>query len=415
MFGVINRIRGYTRVKLVGDMPERFLNACCESQLEIISARRADELSMELLMPDAAVPRAEVVAAHSGFEIKLIKRGGGRRLGRSAVRRIFPAIMLMFIIGLLFWSKFYVWDIEVSGNGSVSAGRILDALSECGVECGAFWPAFSADNIRSELLYRIPELSWISVNMHGSLAEVIAVERREAPPLVLEGGSADIVADTEGFVRHVDALAGEAQVKAGAIVKKGDILISGAVESSYSPPRFLRAHGNIEAETDSSLTALLPAKQDRRSYTGAKKQKYALIIGNKRINFYSGSSISDAFCDKIISVWNIELPGLFSLPISIVRERSLVYENEGFKPDGYEAGKRLEIVLTETLVQRLGDGEVLGATLSFAETDGLMTATLRARCIENIGVIRELSEERKAEVEMKYTQKADDDTWQREE
>ncbi len=415
MFALMNRLRGYVRVLVSSDMPERFITDCIENGIVIISAERCDALRAELIMSESDLKAAEKLALRSGCELKVLKQGGGKRLAGSAAKRIAPIIMTVCFIGLLFWSKFYVWEIDIRGNEIVDTGEILDALGECGVECGAFWPAFSSDNIRSELLSRIPELSWITVNMHGSLAEVIAVERTIPPPLVFDGACADVIADCEGFVTKVEALVGEAKVKSGAAVSKGDVLISGVVESSYSPPRFLRSYGSVEAEINTALTAVSPASEQKRIYTGKKTRKFALIMGNNRINFYSGSSISDVFCDKIISVWKFEVPGIFSFPISFVCESSNVYEKQSADRDGYEVARLMEQILLQSLNNDIGDGEIIGSKLNYSDAEGMYTACLRARCRKDIGVSRTVSDERIAEAEMKFTQKADEDIWQREE
>lgn len=414
MFGKMNEMRGEVRLEVSGDMPERFLNGCAAMGLSVISARRIDAFSVSLTMPASQLEAAQAAALKCCCELKIIKEVGGRFWGRILRRRIIPAVLAALCVALLFWSKFYVWEIEVSGNETVPTGKILDALAEAGVESGEFWPAFSADNIRSEVLVRLPELSWITVNMRGSLAEVIAVERKEAPELVFEGESADIVAEKGGFVTAVNALTGKAEVKVGSAVREGDILISGAVESSFAPPRFLRSYGSVTAETNTELMAAVPENENIKSYSNEKKRRFALVIGDNRINFYSGSSISGAFCDKIISIWKLEAAGLFSLPISLVCETEVSYETQSVPADSLEAKNSLEESLRQALALDLGDGEVLSEKLSFAADGGLAIGTLRVRCSEEIGVLRPISKERRLEIETKFNQKADDDIWQRE-
>ncbi len=320
-----------------------------------------------------------------------------------------PLILMLIMIGLVFWSKFYVWDIELRGNENISDGDILSVLAQCGVESGAFWPAFSADSIRSQVLYRLPGLSWITVNMHGSLAEVIVVERNPPPEMIYEGECSNIVSDKDAFIIEVNALEGKSLVKAGDAVKRGDILISGIVESSYSPPRFLHCLGSIKAETNSSFTAVSPSVVQKKVPTGEKIRKYALIIGNKRINFYSGSSISHSFCDKIISVWSPEIKGVLTLPISIVKETSYFYSTEESEADYYAVSQELEYTLRENFSREINDGKIISEKLNFSKNDDLVISTLRVRCIENIGRTVAVSDDEIAQSRFEFSQKADDE------
>ena len=201
---------------------------------------------------------------------------------------------------------------------------------------------------------------------------------------------------------------GQSAVKAGDMVNVGDVLISGVLQSSFAKPCFTRAQGSVIAETNSEYIAVAPKERAVRCYDGGVSRKFALIIGNNRINFYSDSSISDAFCDKIISVWKAEAEGLFSLPVSIVRETLRFYEAEAVETDDHEARMKLEQTLKVAIAHGLGDGEVLSENISYSSGGGLIYACLRARCSEEIGVYVPLSDRQMAEINYIYEQKADE-------
>ncbi len=408
MYGFINRAKGIVLVRVCGDMPERFLNFCTGQGIELIGVKRIDDLTLEFAVASREKKALKSAALRLSCEIDFVSAVGSGRWLRMLRLRYIPALMVLALVAVLFVSKFYVWEISVVGNSTVPTGEILDVLTECGVESGAFWPDFSADNIRSEVLYRLPELSWITVNMRGSLAEVIVVERKETPEMVLEGENTDIVAARAGFVTKVDALAGQSCVAVGEAVEEGEILISGAVESSFAPPRFLRSLGSVTGEVNSSLTAMIPQNELQKEHEGRTKRKFALIIGDNRINFYSDSSISDGFCDKIISVWKAEADGLFSLPISLVCIEERSYVGESVPVDGAIAAAELETALRSQFALRNAEAEILNEKLSFGESGCLYTATLRTRCLCEIGESVPISDVRRNEVLTNYIEKADE-------
>ena len=395
-------------IRVEGAATEGFLNLCAQWGVELISVQRVDELSLRVSLPNGQLAAAEKAAGRSQCSVELLRRGFGARAGGAARRRAAALVLAAAFIALLFWSKFYVWEIEVSGNETVSTGEILTVLAQSGVETGAFWPGFSSEDIRSRVLVLLPELAWISVNMHGALASVEVVERTGAPELIYNGSPADIVAAKSGFVTAVSAPVGTALVKRGSAVSEGDILISGIVESSFAQPRFLRAYGSVTAETFTNIVAVSPEKTQAKTCTGREKSRFALIIGDKRINFYSDSSISDANCDTIISVWKAEIKGLFSLPVSIVRETARYYETSELSADSAEAAMLLESVLAAELEKQTGGGQVLDSDRKIYASDGLIYASLRARCLEEIGLVQAISPQRMDEINYTYQQKADE-------
>ena len=387
-------------------MTESFLNSCSCAGIELSNVKRVDPFCIELKIPFSHIKEAEKIAMSCLCDFELVNNS--RKWLRTARRKIVPIAVIISFIALIFWSRFYVWEIELKGNVNISDGEILSVLTQCGIESGSFWPAFSADSIRSEVLYAIPELSWITVNMRGSLAEVIVVERKLPPEMLYKSECSNIVADKDAFIVEINALEGKDLVKSGDAVKKGDVLISGIVESSYAPPRFLNYLGNVKAETNNIFIAIRPSQVQKRILTGEKKVKYALIIGNKRINFYSDSSISDSFCDKIISVWSPGINGILTLPVSIVKESAFSYSCEEFEADYQTCSGELEYSLRGNFSRVIKDCEIISEKLNFAKRDGLFISTLRVRCIEDIGSAVAVSEEEIAQSILEFSQKADD-------
>ena len=85
--------------------------------------------------------------------------------------------------------------------------------------------------VEKELVERFPELSWASVNMYGSKAEVEVREAEKSPEIEDTKTPSNLVAKKDGMVVLVKGYRGTNKVKEGDVVVKGDILISGIVEN----------------------------------------------------------------------------------------------------------------------------------------------------------------------------------------
>ena len=214
------------------------------------------------------------------------------------------------------------------------------------------------------------------------------------PVLFDPGTPTDVIASKTGFVTKLQVLRGAPQVQRGSAVLAGETLISGAVGSKFSGTYLVHSVGDAEAETYYELLAETPAQTQQKTYTGGKTTRWALIVGKNRYNFYRNSSICSATCDKINSVYNIGIRGLFSLPVSLVRETEREYALQPQRTDAADAVRAMEDALYAALLRSIGpDGAVLSEHWTSAESNGCYAVCLRARCSEHIGAETPMNEE----------------------
>ena len=102
-----------------------------------------------------------------------------------SIRHIFYTIgiVVMDVVLVLLTSSLFIWRIDVTGNETLTTGQILRCLDECGVRPGTYWPALSNDLVRNDMILCLPELRWLTVNVHGSRAEVIVREKDPLPDI----------------------------------------------------------------------------------------------------------------------------------------------------------------------------------------------------------------------------------------
>lgn len=385
VFSFLNALPGWAEAEVRGAEPAAFLNRCAGAGVVLLAAEAADDFTLRVRIPARQLSAAKRAAGRCQCELRLLSSGGAAAAARRHRRRWAFAAVLLLILALLAWSKLFLWEISVTGSETVSSARILDALAECGVDRGSFWPAFTSDNLRSELLVRLPELAWATVNVYGSRAEVLVRERVAKPELYDKSLPVSVTAEKTGFVTEVRALAGTACVKPGDAVSAGETLISAAAESAFSGRRLIHALGTVRAETYYELTAGVPLAAAQKTPTGDKTTRWALVIGKNRWNFYGNSGFCAADCDKMTQEYRLALPGLFSLPVAFVRETLTRYETENVPRDCAAAVRAAEEQLHAALLRAIGaDGEVKQEHFSCAERDGVLTVCLRAVCAENI-------------------------------
>ena len=390
---ITNLMRGCVSLTVKGAFPAGVLNRCARAGIEFWGAEPVDDYTLRLRIHRRDLPQVEELAKRALCTVEIGRRRGAPYVVRRLRKRYMLALGLVLCLAALAWSSLYIWEIDVTGNETVSRTEILRALDDCGVGVGSFWPAFVSDNIRSEVLVRVPELSWLTVNVKGSRAEVIVRERTPRPEVVDEKLPTDVVAEKSGLITEMNVLRGKALTQEGFTVLEGDVLVTGAVPSTFSPTRAVHAMAEIQARTWYTLTAGTPLTESVKSYTGEEETHYALVIGDTRINFYGSSGILDRNCDKIMEEYRLGVGDLFSLPVTLVRETGRQYGIVQREADARQARAELEQSLLERLTAEIGeDGQMVETAFSAAERDGWLYVTLRAECIEEIGALREMTE-----------------------
>lgn len=376
---------GYCRVEVCGAFPETVLNACAMQALELWDMKCEDDHTLRFCVYERDLPALEDIARRCMCDMSVLGTAGGSTRRRFLKNHVWLLVSLLVALGILAASSLFIWDIDVYGCDELSEGEVLRALSDCGVDCGAYWPALSVDMIRADMLTRLPELAWMTVNVSGSRAIVLVEERVEKPEIYIESAGADIVAARTGIIRRLSVLNGTPLVGTGQSVTAGETVISGTMESLSRDARYVRAQGGVTADTWYELSAVCPAQMQEKTPRAGVRRRFALKFGKTRYNFYFSSGNTVDGCDKIIHNYNAGIRGLFALPVTLVVEELRPYRLSGAVPaDTAAMGAWLEARLEDGL-----RGVVLSSSVTKGDNGGLAVVTLRAACRENIAQVKE--------------------------
>ncbi|MGE4354239.1 MAG: sporulation protein YqfD [Oscillospiraceae bacterium] len=382
----VERLRGYVEVSVSGGNPEKFLNLSTRRGILLTDCRSLSEVELRCIIPRRYIRAAEDCANKTQCELKVLRRRGASFTIGKVRRRYFLLAGLFTVLLLLGVSSLHIWDIEVVGNETVSKAEILNVLEDCGVYIGANWTEFRSDLIRSEALERLQNLSFLTVNVKGSRATVIVRERIPVPEMDYDREPCDIVAEKNGVIDTIHVFRGKAAVSRGSAVLKGDVLISGAVPG-ISETNQVSAFGEIKAQTYYTFSASESLEMQKKVPTGREARNYAIIFGGNRLNFYRNTGIFRDDCDTIYNEWKLEVKGLFTLPITVVRETRAQYELTPASKDPAEVETRLKNLLAARLKREVGEtAEIETYDFAVREDGDALTVTLRATCLEAIGV-----------------------------
>jgi similar to stage IV sporulation protein len=161
----------------------------------------------------------------------LQKKGAFSLIHFSKRRKGLVAGTVIFCLSLYLLSL-GIWNIGVEGNTGVAREEIVSVLKKHGVQRGILKKDLDLPELERILLLEIEDLSWVGASIQGVYLRIQVAERLPEP--VLDAEMLNLVASKDGLVADILVLAGQAEVKKGDTVSKGQLLISGKkVEKVY--------------------------------------------------------------------------------------------------------------------------------------------------------------------------------------
>ena len=175
---IYEKLKGRLDVEVCGAYVEGLLNAAALSAIALWDVRCVDDCTVRLRMYETDYPALAALSEKCMCELKPIGLSGGSRDRKLLRRRVWLLVFLLLMGLLLFVSSLFIWEIEVVGNEQLTDGQVLRALSRCGVDSGTCRYSVSTDLVRSQMLRELPELAWMTVNISGSRAVAVVMERQ---------------------------------------------------------------------------------------------------------------------------------------------------------------------------------------------------------------------------------------------
>ena len=334
--------------------------------LEPDAFRKYVALTAEMTIEDERVTRRGLFAFASGYKMRI-----GFFIGA------------VLCAALLAASSFFVWDINVSGQTGLSEKEILKTLEGYGLYIGAYIPNIDTMRLENELVIDTDELSYASINLRGTVAEVVVRERKEKDVENISLPS-NLVANCDGQIESIEVRGGMPTVKKGQIVKKGQLLVSGVIDSQAVGYRLVRARGEIYARISRSFTAEVPLVREKKSRTGEKKTRVTIRFFAKKINLFSNNDISFEKYDTIEEEKRLCLFDRVELPVFIIKTTYSEYVTETEKISEEQALSIAEKELAGQTEKTLSEAQILAREERTEINDGILTLYANIDCIADI-------------------------------
>lgn len=195
---------------------------------------------------------------------------------RYRVGIILGIFIFAFLMGI---SNFFVWEVEVNGNVQLSDEQIFRVCDKFGLHSGSIVFNIDVSQIEFELKREFPQIAWISINRVASKYFIEVSETKNKPDIVEQSTPCNIVAAFDGEILSVEPYGGLTLVKAGDVVTKNQLLVSGIHEIENSN-EIIYSHANakIIARVERNNEVKRSRCIVRSQKTGEKQNKKTLLI-----------------------------------------------------------------------------------------------------------------------------------------
>jgi similar to stage IV sporulation protein len=325
-------------------------------------------------------------AASEGIRLEITRTTGipfvfNKYKGRYGL--ILGSILGIFLI---FCSELFVWEITVTGNNTVDKKEIVTALEKYGVKRGAFIPDLEIINAEDDFLIENKDISSIAINIKGTYAEVVVLERTYPPEIEDKNAYYNIVASHDGIIEKVEALNGHPEVKKGDAVVEGQLLINSFMLGDLGTYRLTHAKGNVYARVTEKYTISIPLEQTEKIYTGKTDTVKSVKVLGKIINLFSDEEPPFEFYDMTASEEEKKLFGFVKTPLEVAQATYIEYTVNRYTITEDEAKQRAAEAFAKYLDRLTDEVKSYDCDGYFDTKNNAYTLTASIIVLKNIAV-----------------------------
>lgn len=244
----------------------------------------SEDITFNLRYSDLTALRKAV--RHSGAKVSLLHDGNTHRIHRFIKLNIPSIAAFIFALFLFFQAFQYIWSVEVSGADPELRDEAVGILENMGIKAGVRHSDLTLNQKSASMLYReVDQLSWSEFERKGSKL-LVTLREKDLNEKNIADQKAHLVATKTGTIQTLSVSAGTPLVKSGAVVKKGEVLVSGYIgREGYE--KAIAAEGTVHALTWYTVNVTMPVHNTVKKLTGEIHSEYALHMNSLKTPFIS--------------------------------------------------------------------------------------------------------------------------------
>lgn len=310
MQDVGRQLTGTVTFRAQGGLCERFLNLLTRGDTAIpLWDIVYEENAVTAVMRAADYRLVRPVARRTGTRVRAINKSGLPFCARPLMKR--PGLWVGTAVALVLYTLLAsrMWVIEVNTDDPSADAAVKACLAENGVAIGKRMNDVDLAAVQLHAIAQIENLHRLSLYFDGSIAHV-DVQWEQEGSTVPDTTPANIVAAHDGRIVSMQVTSGQAMVKTGEAVVKGDLLVCGAIETTAG---VLLRHSTarILAETEHTFEETIPLRE-QITREGVVVEQSALRLLAFELPLYTQATFDASWasetCERSLSFLGVTLP-----------------------------------------------------------------------------------------------------------
>lgn len=328
----------FYRIKIDSKYIYRFLNCCNEIEVRNIVL---DGEYAYFSVDSKYIDKIRVILEQNNIAIiEEIEQGIiPKFINFNYIKNIVYILCILMI--LLVINSFFIWKITVKGNYSYTYNQLKAYICNKNIKEGILKNKIDTDKLEKNIRKDFSDISWVCVEIKGTNLVVHIKENYITEISDKEDKPYDLVAECDAKIVSSLVRTGKIKVKTGDDIKKGDVLISGAVDVTDESGQVLfneycNADGEIVGEVREYYKDSLNVYYLKKNINKEKKIILPAISG------YRWIKNKDKNTDVTLEENKLKFYGEFYLPIAIQKYTVKKYTTEKIKYTRKQAEKILQ-------------------------------------------------------------------------
>ena len=249
---------GWTDFEVHDKYPERFLNMAHKNGLNMWDMKNADGI-FSAKAKSSDIKYIRQIAEKSMCDIHIINEHGFLHTIKKYKHRFgLIAGFILWGIAIKYFTGF-LWNINITVPPMLNEFEVRQELRELGFYEGARLDTIDTEIIKSKISVKDNRISWITINIMGTDAEV-----NISPNLALnldnkqKISASNIFSNADGMITRFEIKSGYSDIKIGEGVHKGQLLVSGVKEYTDGSSALFDSNAQIYAKTFRTVTISIP-------------------------------------------------------------------------------------------------------------------------------------------------------------
>ncbi|MBQ2931330.1 MAG: sporulation protein YqfD [Clostridia bacterium] len=299
---MINKILAFLRGSVIleaeGDFLERFLNICSNRGIFLGDIERISGQKIKAEIGIKGFCEIRPIAKKTRTRVRIKKRSGLPFLLHRYRKRRFAIVGIAVFFVILGYLSTHIMGIDIIGNQRLDASQIESGLKEFGVYRGAALSSVDRKLVQNKMMTKFDDIAWIGINIKGSRVYIEVKERLDTKRTVDKDIPCNLVASRDGQIMGLEVVSGQTMVKMNDMVEKGDLLVSGAMDSGVVGIRYAHADGAVFARTIYKKSKKYPLEFVEKNYTGNAKKRYSITLFGKEIRLFLNNKLPFEYSDQ---------------------------------------------------------------------------------------------------------------------